>query len=396
MRVAVIFHRLGPYHHARLHAAAKRCELTAIELSAVDETYAWEKVAGSVSFERITLFDDADVTAKSKDDLKVRLVEALNQTSPHVVFLNGWSDRAALLALSWCRQQRVPCVVMSDSTEWDEPRLWWREKVKSAIVQQCHAGFVAGTPHLAYLSKLGIPRERIFTGYDVVDNDYFALIADKVRTNPDPLRTGRGLPDKFFLGSNRFIPKKNLDRLIRAYAAYYEKVGSQAWPLVILGDGELRPTIETLIDELELTERVLLPGFKQYDELPTWYGLASAFVHASTTEQWGLVINEAMTSGLPVLVSERCGCAADLVQEGVNGFTFDPYDVDALTKLLIKISSEEVDIQKMGQASKKIISRWAPDVFAANMLKCSEVAMQLPIRKQTFLERALLRGVANR
>jgi 1,2-diacylglycerol 3-alpha-glucosyltransferase len=56
-------------------------------------------------------------------------------------------------------------------------------------------------------------------------------------------------------------------------------------------------------------------------------GLASAFIQASTTEQWGLVVNEAMASGLPVLVSERCGCAPDLVKNGVNGYTFDPYDI---------------------------------------------------------------------
>ena len=81
-----------------------------------------------------------------------------------------------------------------------------------------------------------------------------------------------------------------------------------------------------------------MPGFKQYDELPIYYGLAGAFIHASTTEQWGLVVNEAMAAGLPVIVSERCGCAPDLVENGRNGFTFDPYDVDALTHLMLKMA----------------------------------------------------------
>jgi len=396
MKVAVVFHRLGPYHHARLRAAAKVCELTAIELSAVDETYAWEKVAEAVGFERITLFDDADVAEKSKSDLEVRLVEVLNQISPQVVFINGWSERAALLALSWCRQQHVPCVVMSDSTEKDEPRIWWREKVKSAIVQQCHAGFVGGAPHLDYLSKLGISRERIFTGYDVVDNDYFASNADKVQTDSDSLRAVMGLPDKFFLGSNRFISKKNLERLVRAYAAYYEKVGSQAWHLVILGDGELRASIEALISELKLTGPVLLPGFKQYDELPTWYGLASAFVHASTTEQWGLVVNEAMASGLPVIVSNRCGCSVDLVREGVNGFTFDPYDIGALTALLVKLSTSGMDLQTMGQASQEIISNWAPRTFADGVISAAKAALNAPCRSFSLMDRLLLQSLVRR
>ena len=89
----------------------------------------------------------------------------------------------------------------------------------------------------------------------------------------------------------------------------------------------------------DLAGDVILAGFKQYDELPAYYGLASAFVHASTTEQWGLVVNEAMASGLPVLVSDRCGCAPDLVEDGVNGFTFDPYDVEALAGLMQRVAA---------------------------------------------------------
>ncbi len=83
----------------------------------------------------------------------------------------------------------------------------------------------------------------------------------------------------------------------------------EMWDLVLLGDGPLKPTLLKLISSLGLESCVHLPGFKQYDELPVYLGLAETFIHASTTEQWGLVVNEAMASGLPVLVSNRCGCA---------------------------------------------------------------------------------------
>ena len=89
----------------------------------------------------------------------------------------------------------------------------------------------------------------------------------------------------------------------------------------------------------DLAGAVILPGFRQYDELPAFYGLARAFVHASTTEQWGLVVNEAMAAGLPVLVSDRCGCAQDLVRNGVNGFTFDPCDVEELAGLMHRVAA---------------------------------------------------------
>ena len=80
-----------------------------------------------------------------------------------------------------------------------------------------------------------------------------------------------------------------------------------------------------------------LPGFKPYDELPVYYALANAFVHASTTEQWGLVVNEAIASGLPVIVSNRCGCAPELVNG--NGFTFDPTNEHELTARLLEMAS---------------------------------------------------------
>jgi 1,2-diacylglycerol 3-alpha-glucosyltransferase len=94
--------------------------------------------------------------------------------------------------------------------------------------------------------------------------------------------------------------------------------------LVVCGDGDLRPRLHALARELGLEQRVHWPGFVQYPDLPVYYALADAFILASTIEPWGLVVNEAMACGLPVLVSDRCGCAPDLVPEGQNGFTFKP------------------------------------------------------------------------
>ena len=198
------------------------------------------------------------------------------------------------------------------------------------------------------MTQLGMPVERVFPGYDVVDNRYFEDKVAEVRSQKSEVRKKHGLPEKFFLASARFIEKKNLARLLRAYAEYRRQAEvvsrqvshkvstrhSASWSLVLLGDGPLKSDLCRLISDLRLENSVLLPGFKQYNELPVYYGLASAFVHASTTEQWGLVVNEAMASGLPVLVSDRCGCAADLVQEGRNGFTFDPCNVEQLAQLM--------------------------------------------------------------
>ena len=134
--------------------------------------------------------------------------------------------------------------------------------------------------------------------------------------------------------------------LIRAYARYRRLADSREdgqrakdnrpWDLVLLGDGPLKADICRLISDFRLHGHVHLRGFIQYRELPAYYALADAFVHASTTEQWGLVVNEAMATGLPVIVSNRCGCVPDLVAEGKNGFTFDPGSVESLAKLMLE------------------------------------------------------------
>ena len=394
--IAVLFHRLGPYHHARLEAAANVCHLNAIEFTAVDNTYSWDLVKASGNYAVIQLFADADIDTKPIGLIETRVDEVLTSIRADAVAIPGWSSPVALAALAWCRSTRTPAILMSDSTAHDEPRKPWKEWVKSRVVRQFSSALVAGLPHVEYAASLGMPRERIFTGYDVVDNTYFQTHSDAARQNATVLRKVHGLPDRYFLASNRFVEKKNLPRLVDAYAAYLRKAGEHAWSLVLVGDGPLMPAIRSQVERLGLEGHVHFPGFKQYDELPVYYGLASAFVQASTSEQWGLAVNEAMASGLPVLVSERCGCAPDLVRQGVNGFTFDPYDIDGLAGLMLRISDGQCDLAAMGRESRSIVSGFTPEIFAENMLKAAEAALAAPGQRLGWFDRALLWALMRR
>jgi glycosyltransferase involved in cell wall biosynthesis len=314
--------------------------------------------------------------------------------------------------------------MMSESTAWDEPRVLWKEWIKGRLVKRCAAGLVGGTPHADYLARLGMPRDRIFLGYDIVDNDYFSAKAAEVRGQEEEFRKRLGLPGKYFLASARFIEKKNLPRLMEAYARYRQlaqpnapsalkldatsrclrgsasprepAASSESWDLVLLGDGPLRESLNQQLSNLNLAQHVHLPGFKQYDELPAYFGLAGAFVHASATEQWGLVVNEAMASGLPVLVSRRCGCATDLVREGGNGFTFEHDNVEAIANLMLKISTPGFPLADFGAESRRIISSWGPERFAGGLCEAVTVALKKPPVRTGRIDRLLLRLVAKR
>jgi glycosyltransferase involved in cell wall biosynthesis len=387
------------YHHARIEAVVARAALRpcVIQMTDTDLFRALDHPdRGSLAYGRHTLFPHTLERDIDRRQVAPRLSRQLTALRPEVVCINGWSSGGCLAALLWCIDNRVPAVIMSDSAAEDEPRRWWKEAIKRRIVRLVSAGLVGGSPHAAYLAELGFPRHRIFSGYDVVDNAHFRSGADAARREAPALRDRLRLPQRYFLASSRFVPKKNLPRLLQAYAAYRRNAGPAARALVILGDGNLRPMLERLRHALGLDDAVMLPGFKDYDDLPAFYGLADAFIHASTTEQWGLVVNEAMAAGLPIVLSERCGCAPELVRHGCNGFTFDPYDVDALAKLMLEMASDGCDRVAMGQASRAIIARWSPETFADNLAKAAATAMAAPLPTASKLDHILLRMLRHR
>jgi glycosyltransferase involved in cell wall biosynthesis len=419
-RIAVVFHHIGPYHHARLNAAADRLSVTGIEWSAKGFD-AWGASATPVRYHKVSLFPEATAHCPGNANLKQAFWTALEQARPDVVAVNGWNNFGSLISANCCVHRGIPVVVMSESSRQDEHRTSWKEAIKRRIAGVYSAALVGGQRHVEYLVELGMPRERIFTGYDVVDNHYFRQKAEEVRSqrssasaNPAfaaasaewaatadrEVREKYALPENYFLASARFIEKKNLSTLISAYAQYRDRLKGTGvpdpgyntcapWDLVLLGDGPLRETLNSQLSTLDLNEHVHLLGFKPYDELPVYYALANAFVHASTTEQWGLVVNEAIASGLPVIVSDRCGCAPELVNG--NGFTFDPTNEHELTKRLLEMASLSDEERKhLGENSYRIAANFAPERFGEGLERAASVAMGVPQKRFGVMDRALL------
>ncbi|MBN9025747.1 MAG: glycosyltransferase family 4 protein, partial [Rhizobiales bacterium] len=358
-RVAILFHRFGPYHMSRLSAASRHMSVIGVEFSGTDRTYEWDDVAESGLFPRVVV--SPDIERESIPALVGKIAATLERAAPDAVAIAGWSHPAALAALLWCARTGVPAILMSDSAEIDEIRKPWREAIKRRVIRLFSAGLVAGVPHRRYLTALGMDDTRIREGFDVVDNDYFARSAANARADAVAVRAELGLNRPFFLASCRFVAKKNLFNLLAAYRHYRAGAGPAAWDLVLLGGGPLAPSLRSTIEAEGLRTSVHLPGFRQYAELHRYYGLAGAFILASTSEQWGLVVNEAMAAGLPVLVSDRCGCSEDLVRPGFNGYRFDPFDPIELGEQMCKIAFDGCDRHAMAQAGQVLIADWSPD-----------------------------------
>ena len=322
----------------------------------------------------ITLFPNQDFSQLSILQISQRLLQTLQQLSPECVALCGYHRVENLVALSWAKSTSRSAILMIASKQDDAPRHYWQEWLKGLIVKQFDGYLVGGSTQRQYMSALGAPDNRIFEGYDVVDNALFAEAAAAARQNEQQLRLDLGLPSRYFMAACRFVSKKNLPLLLEAYHLY-RQTSTTAWSLVICGGGPLEAEVRQIIKDQQIPD-VLFPGFHKSKELGTYYGLASCFILPSIQEQWGLVVNEAMAAGLPVLVSQTSGCAPDLVQEGVNGSTFDPTNSMQLAELMEEIAQSGDSLNHMGTASQKLIERHSPDVFGKNLVLTMKAAQQ--------------------
>src|SRR5438046_10058644 len=243
--------------------------------------YQFERIDERRAFDRVRFFDDvSDGRNLKRQRLRQKLTKALREADPAVALIAGWGTPASLIALEWCLQNQRPAVVMSESNAFDEKRYALAELIKRIVVSSFSAGLAGGQLQSEYLVTLGLPRNRVFTGYDVVDNEYFRRKANEVRGKKEELRRKYRLPEKYFLASARFVRKKNLPMLIRAYARYRRFADSREdgqrttdnrpWDLVLLGDGPLKADICRLISDFRLHGHVHLRRFIQYPELPAY------------------------------------------------------------------------------------------------------------------------------
>ncbi len=339
-------------------------------LGATERIREWQVQKASLGFEYAEAFPGETVENIEPHALAKRVTGWLDDTDPQAVVIAGYYYPAMREAARWAQRRGRASIFMGDSQWGDRRRFALREWAKSWWVRRhFDAAFAAGERTVEYLMRMDFPCERIWTGYDVVDNQVFADGAAAARSQADSLRRRLGLPERYFLFVGRFAPEKNLPRLLDAYARYRTAAGHQAWGLVLVGGGPLETELRVRAQELR---DVVFAGFQQGDAVSAYYGLASCLVLPSISETWGLVVNEAMAAGLPVLVSERCGCVPELVQPGVNGYVCDPLDTEGLARLLGVMSSETVDAGKMGEASRQIVAQYTPETWAQTLADCIE------------------------
>ncbi|HPO44277.1 MAG TPA: glycosyltransferase family 4 protein [Spirochaetota bacterium] len=333
---------IGPYHHARFSAASRIIpEFVYLKVPSRDVYRPWGVKTEVATFKVLSALRLAEVWT------------VLKSHRPDVVVTAGYANPSLFIAALWARMNDIPVVMLSDSTIQDKPRNILLEWIKRRYVKFFYAAaFVAGVRSGDYARLLGIGPGLIRRGVDVVDNSHFYRDESVHVSAP---------ASRHFLCVSRLAAEKNLVNLIKAFELY--RGGGGTWRLVVAGDGPQSQYLKSIVPK-NLGREILFPGWVGYGDLPSFYHAASCFILPSFSESWGLVVNEAMAAGLPVLISEKCGAAPDLCENGVNGFVFDPQDVGEMSEKMAMISSGELDLVKMGRESRRIVSAYTPRAWA--------------------------------
>jgi glycosyltransferase involved in cell wall biosynthesis len=180
------------------------------------------------------------------------------------------------------------------------------------------------------------------------------------------------LPEKYFMTSCRFVEKKNLFFLIEAFSRFRQN--NNCFKLLLVGDGPLKNKLEKFTKELSLENDIIFTGYKEYDHIKNIYSKASCFILPSITEQWGLVVNESLASGIPVIASNRVGSAPNLVENNNVGYTFDPFSLDDLVTKMEMIVDDLKSID-FTINTRRVISKWGGEKYSKNIYQAANIAI---------------------
>lgn len=350
MKPAIVFvwANLGPYHIDRLEAAAETLKDThrviGIELAGTSQTYQWARAEEVSGFERITLIPDRQ-SDMPPWRLFIALARACLKTESHHVFLCHYEQIKICGTAYLLRFLGRRIYAMIDSKFDDKPRFLWRELVKKVFFLPYNGALASGDRTRDYLRFFGFDPAVIHLGYDTVSMDRIRRLAGS-----PPAPGGVGFNDRHFTIIARLVPKKNIATALAAYAEYRRLTVSKPHELHICGSGELESELRAVVKQLGV-EGVVFRGFVQSPEVARALASTLALILPSVEDQWGLVINEALAMGVPILCSLNVGARDLLVRVGVNGFLFEPDNPAGLAYFMCRLTDDENEWRRLAEGS---------------------------------------------
>jgi glycosyltransferase involved in cell wall biosynthesis len=282
-----------------------------------------------------------------------------------VLWIHGYAHLNAWLAAAAGPLRGCRILIREEQTLLHD-RPWHKALLKEAALRALFSyvyGLYIGEQNRRYFLRYGMEEERLFPARYCVDNAYFRRRADELAPARDELRARFGIDSDMpvILSAGKLIPKKAPLVLLEAFRRVRER---RSCALLFVGDGELRPEIEAAAGP-----DVHLAGFLDQSELPAAYVAADVFCLPSVFhETWGIVVNEALNFGLPVVVSDKVGSAADLVRSGWNGLVVPAGEPEPLADALDKLVADDDLRRTFGQRGRELVSEYSVEACADGII----------------------------
>lgn len=284
-----------------------------------------------------------------------KLKELVNTINLDLVYVSGWMDKDYLEAAKYLKKKGIPVVAGSDTQ--------WKGNLKQRIatlifpftIKKCFSHiWVAGPYQYEYAKRLGFKKREIIFNTLSANTSLFEkgqeYIEDKKSDYP-----------KTFLYVGNFRSVKGTDILFEAFKIYRQKYKG-TWNLICVGNGELKHLLNN-------TKGIKVLDFSTQEELVALTQKVGVFILPSRFDQWGLVVHEFATAGIPLILSANVGAASTFLIENYNGYTFKNNSPDALAEAMYNISSKKDDeLLKMGNNSITLSKRINPEIVAASFL----------------------------
>jgi len=289
--------------------------------------------------------------------IPVPLVPALWKYRPDVV-VSGTFGLTGYLTWLYTRIRRVPYIQWSGAIDVEQSKTGRLKMLTQGfLARRAHACVSYGTAARDFLLRLGARPEKVITGVNTVDTNFFIERAAEARAEALNLKSERGFTGVNLLYVGGLVPRKGLAHVLQALSLLPGEAGD--FHLHVVGSGPEEDRMQALAARLGLGSRVHFWGAQAPERVALFYALADLFVFPSLEEVWGLVLNEAMACGLAVIASPLAGATRDLVEDGVNGLVVDPRDVHALSGALRRLIQDGAMRVALGAAAASTIQQKA-------------------------------------
>jgi len=281
------------------------------------------------------------------------------------IVIQSWTNLTWWVAFCACLICKVPVLFMTDSNILSEPaKPGWKITFKKFLLGKFlfknSAGFLtSGKANEDFYRFYGVPDYKMTRIPFSWGYEKFLVKANQLKGERDRIRELLGIKrDEFVI---LYVGRLSKEKMPMAILDAYKKINNSKKKLFIVGDGPMREKFEKCIKDYRL-DNVILIGFQPHKEVSSFYAAADVLVLPSEHETWGIVVNEAMCFGLPIIVSDRVGAGVDLVRDGYNGFIFPVGNVEKFSGAIEKIINlSESNRQVFRQRSFDIISKWVND-----------------------------------